>query len=123
MVCPLCTTEYVEVSLSEYCPKCNGCVNPWHPQVAIAAIDGHLRNSQKFVVLLSVLDWQAIIEATVTITPHVAVLTESYTRRLLNWIYNNPPTPVQIMTITPGSNDMWRGDLDIQAFLAGLSRA
>ena len=120
MYCPLCTTQFLEVSLEEICPKCRGCVNPWKPSTAILAIDDYLRSQQVFVAFKSVVEWQAIIEATVNIHPGITTLTEAYTRRLLQWIYNNPPTPVQLLTVEPGDNDMWRADIQIQAFLTGL---
>ena len=120
MFCPNCTTEFLQVTLDETCLKCRGCVNPWQPQIAIAAIDGHLRSNQIFVALKTLAEWKTIIEATVNLHPGVATLTEAYTERLLRWIYNNPPTPVQLLTVEPGENGKWRADIQLQAFLAGL---
>lgn len=111
MICPKCTTEFQEVRTDERCLGCGACVNPWTPQVAIAAFDGQLKLENKLILLKSVPDWRVIIEAqnpAAATNPNIADLTDTYTQKLLEWVYNNPPTPVTYLSSFPADNGLWR---------------
>lgn len=124
MLCPMCSTEIQEVALDEKCQNCGGCVNPWSPQLAIRAFSDQLQAEQKLILLKSVADWKTIIEAQIPAPgPFVAPLTEAYTLRLLQWVSNNPPTPVTVIFVFPADNELWRVERSLdQRYLNTIER-
>lgn len=118
MTCPSCSTEFLEAAIYQTCSKCKKCVNPWTVQTALAGLDSALKVEKKLIVTNTVSGWKAIIQSQVPSAigdPTKAILTDTYTLRLLRYINNNPPMPMLSLIVNPGDTDVWRVERPLES--------
>ena len=110
MNCPVCLTyEFDQVEPEHSCRLCKKGINPWSYQLALAAFDGTLTSEGALISRKSVAGWRAIIQAQIP-SPgaNIAVLTDGFALKMLERVYNNPPTPVTSLFAIPTEDGTWR---------------